>query len=188
MKRFAISLLCFIFFAAMPAFSYNVNHFTDDFVISDALELLKTTNANEVFDNLEENSVKIMFYDLSLISYSYRDHYAINGYNNMGDRCILINTKYKNAPKEEIACLIAHESCHKAKVATLEEETLATQTEAKYWLLLKHKGVLYQNDDLTQRLNNLAYLYKTSTPSKNNIETRIANSPFYRDQLALKND
>ena len=163
-----------------------MNHFTDDFKISDALLLLEKVGADEVFDNLQENSVKIVFYDLSLLSYSYKDHYAINGETNFGERYILINTKYKKCSIEEIACLIAHESCHKSKKATLAEETLATQTEAKYWIKLKQPNKTYQVTDLNKRLNQLAYLYKNSDKNNNYIQTRIANSPFYRQQLALE--
>ncbi len=186
MKKFTLSLLCFIFLGIAPAFAYNMNHFTDDFKISDALLLLEKVGADEIFDNLQENSVKIVFYDLSLLSYSYKDHYALNGETNFGERYILINTKYKKCSIEEIACLIAHESCHKSKKATLAEETLATQTEAKYWIKLKQPNKTYQVTDLNKRLNQLAYLYKNSDKNNNYIQTRIANSPFYRQQLALE--
>ena len=104
----------------------------------------------------------------------------------MGERYILINTRYKNCSTEEIACLIAHESCHKAKVATLAEETIATQTEAKYWLKLKKPNKVYNASDLKDRLDNLAYLYSHSDKNNNKIEERIANSDFYRSQLSLK--
>lgn len=186
MKKFTIVLLCLVSFSLTPVSAYNVNNFTDDFAVSDALTVLKAASENQVFDNLEENSVKIVFYDLSALSYSYKDHFAISGCNNMGDRYILINSKYRNVPKEEIACLIAHESCHKAKVATIEEETLATETEAKCWIQLKQQGKAYPNNDLTRRLDSLAYLYETSSVTKNNIQERIVNSPFYREQLAIK--
>ena len=186
MKRFILTVLCTLFISVSPALAYNMNHFTKDFKVSDALVLLERAGADEVFDNLQENSVKIMFYDLSLLSYSYRYHYAINGENNMGERYILINTRYKNCSTEEIACLIAHESCHKAKVATLAEETLATQTEAKYWLKLKKTNKVYNESDLKDRLDNLAYLYSHSDKNNNKIEERIANSDFYRSQLSLK--
>lgn len=163
-----------------------MNHFTDDFKISDALVLLERNGAAEIFDNLQENSVRILFYDLSMLSYSYRDHYAINGKNSMGKRFILINTKYMKCSTEEIACLIAHESCHKAEVATLAEETIATQTEAKYWLRLKQADKIYKENDLYDRLNNLAYLYKNSTKDDNKIQDKIANSEFYKAQLSVK--
>lgn len=184
-KKFTLFLLCFIFLA-LPASSYNINHFTDDDKIAEALAVLKNNSANEIFDNLAENSVKIIFYDLSLLSYSYRNHYAINGMNSIGDRMILINTKYYKCSAEEIACLIAHESCHKAKVATLAEETTATETEAKYWIRLKKPKKTYLQTDLLERLDDLAALYKESSPNDNKIQEQIADSEFYRKQLSIE--
>lgn len=186
MKKFILTLLCTLVITVTPAFAYNMNHFTNDFKVSDALILLEKAGADEIFDNLQENSVKIMFYDLSLLSYSYRYHYAINGENNIGERYILINTRYKNCSTEEIACLIAHESCHKAKVATFAEETIATQTEAKYWLKLKQPNKTYTDSDLKKRLDNLAYLYSNSDKNNDKIKERIANSEFYRNQFSIK--
>lgn len=187
MKRFTLLLVLALTFAlALPANAYNMKHFTDDTKITSALELLDKNGADEIFTNLQENSVKIIFYDLSLMSYDYRYHYAISGINNFGERYILLNTRYKKCSTEEIACLIAHESCHKDKVATLAEETLATQTEAKYWLKLKNPNKIYVDNDLKNRLDNLAYLYSHSDKNNNRIEERIANSEFYRSQLSIK--
>lgn len=185
MKKLTLSLI-FVLLLTLPANAYNMNHFTQDIKVTAALELLDKVGADEIFDNLQANSVKIVFYDLSLMSYDYRYHYAINGINNFGDRYILINTRYRKCSTEEIACLIAHESCHKAKVATLAEETLATQTEAKYWLKLKNPNKIYEDNDLKNRLDNLAYLYSHSDKNNNRIEERIANSEFYRNQFSIK--
>ena len=185
MKRFTLSLVL-VLSLALPVNAYNMKHFTEDIKVTAALELLDKVGADEIFDNLQANSVKIIFYDLSLMSYDYRYHYAINGTNNFGDRYILINTRYRKCSTEEIACLIAHESCHKAKVATFAEETLATQTEARYWLKLKNPNKIYTDNDLKNRLDNLAYLYSHSDKNNNRIEERIANSEFYRNQFSIK--
>ena len=138
--RFISTLICMVLFCSTCAYSWNVRNFSQDEDILDSLRLLKNIGAEEVFQNLEENSVKIIFYDLSMIDYSYKNHYAINSVDNWGERYILINSKYKNASKEEIACLIAHESFHKSNRATMQEETLATQKEAYYWSILKVPG------------------------------------------------
>lgn len=185
MKKFTLSLVL-VLSLALPVNAYNMKHFTEDIKVTAALELLDKVGADEIFDNLQANSVKIIFYDLSLMSYDYRYHYAINGTNNFGDRYILINTRYRKCSTEEIACLIAHESCHKAKVATFAEETLATQTEARYWLKLKNPNKIYTDNDLKNRLDNLAYLYSHSDKNNNRIEERIANSEFYRNQFSIK--
>ena len=184
--RLLTTLLCVVMMSANCAFSWNVKNFScDDDVIS-ALRLLKSVGAEEVFENLQENSVKIIFYDLSLINYNYRNHFAINSVDNWGERYILINSKYRSSSKEEIACLIAHESFHKSKVATMQEETLATAKEAFYWSLLKIPGKQYSDSPLTNRLNKLVCLYNDSDESYNLIENRIRNSKFYQSQLAVR--
>ena len=178
------TLICMVLFCSTCAYSWNVRNFSQDEDILDSLRLLKNIGAEEVFQNLEENSVKIIFYDLSMIDYSYKNHYAINSVDNWGERYILINSKYKNASKEEIACLIAHESFHKSNRATMQEETLATQKEAYYWSILKVPGKLYEKTSLAHRLNNLVCLYNDSNDNVNLIEKKIQNSTFYQSQLA----
>ena len=182
--RMLSTLMCMMLFCSTCAYSWNIRSFSQDEDIISALRLLKNIGAEEVFENLEENSVKIIFYDLSLIDYSYRNHYAINSVDNWGERYILINSKYKNASKEEIACLIAHESFHKSNKATMSEETLATQKEAYYWSILKVPGKFYEKTSLASRLNNLVCLYNESSEGANLIEMKIQNSKFYQSQLA----
>ena len=183
--RLISTLLCVLLFCANLAFAWNVRSFSDDYDIRQALKLLDDVGADEVFENLQENSVKIIFYDLSLINFTYCNHHAINSVDNWGDRYILINSKYRNASKEEIACLIAHESFHKSKRATMSEETLATRKEAYYWSLLRVPGKQYKDTGLAERLDRLAYLYAESTDDNNLIEQRIRNSRFYQSQLAV---
>ena len=127
-----------------------------------------------------------MFYDLSQINFTYCNHFAMNTTDNWGNRYILINSKFKNAPTEQIACLIAHESCHKGKVATLAEETTATRTEAKYWTVLKKRNIAYANTELTERLNNLVNLERVSTVNHDYIQDKISNNSFYKEQLVLR--
>ena len=183
--RFISALLCAVLFCSNIAYSWNVRSFSDDYDIRQALKLLDKIGADEVFVNLQENSVKIIFYDLSLINFSYCNHHAINSVDNWGDRYILINSKYRNATKEELACLIAHESFHKGKRATLSEETLATRKEAYYWTKLKVPGKQYRETALARRLDRLAYLYEESSDGNNLIEDKIKNSKFYQTQLAI---
>ncbi|MCD8377948.1 MAG: hypothetical protein LUB59_04075 [Candidatus Gastranaerophilales bacterium] len=183
-KLFFMAIAMMIFCIA-PACASYVDSFTTDADIKEALVMLKNAGADEVFANLEENSVKVIFYDLSLLSYDYRSHFAINSTDSFGNRYILINTRYKNASTEELACLIAHESFHKADAATLEEETLATEKEAYYWNLLKKTDKNYQASKLLYRLNSLVQLSNTSDEDNNLIQIKIINSAFYRQQLAI---
>ena len=184
LKRILLTLTCVILLCTTSAFAWNVKNYSQDETIRASLRLLNNIGADEVFENLEENSVKIIFYDLSLINFSYSNHYAINSLDNWGDRYILINSKFKKSSVEEIACLIAHESFHKSSRPTLAEETLATQKEAYYWSILKIPGKIYSNTALARRLNNLVCLHNNSDESSDLIELKIKNSKFYQSQLA----
>lgn len=184
LKNF-ITALFMLLLCITPAFASYIDNFSNDTEIQGALAVLQRAGAEDVFNNLQENSVKIAFYDLSHISYDYMNHFAINTVDSFGNRYILINTKFKNASPEELACLIAHESCHKLAVATLEEETFATRTEAKYWDILKDKNKTYEASALLDRLNGLSALEKASTDDIDLIQDKILNHAFYIQQLAI---
>ena len=185
-KRVLVLIACLFVLSSSGVSAMNLKSFSSDSKIVEALSMLDNIGAHEVFDNLQYNSVKIMFYDLSQISFNYHKHFAVNTTDTWGNRYILINTKYKNAPAEQIACLIAHESCHKAKVATLSEETRATRTEARYWMMLKKHNVESQDSALLTRLNGLANLEHSSTVGHDYIQDKISNSKFYQSQLAVR--
>ena len=181
MKKVLLTLFVFIALTITQAFAYNLDTFTSDSTILSAMELLEQNNEYEVFANLKKNAVKIKFY-----TFSMSNVYAANSYDNHGRRVILINSIYKNAPIEQIACLIAHESCHVARKATLEEETIATSKEAACWAKFKKAGVIYPQTKLTKRLNSLAELHNNSVADGNDyISDKIASSSFYRAQFNL---
>lgn len=173
-------MLVFFVFTVTQAFAYNLKSFTSDAKIMAAMQLLEQSGEYDVFTNLQKNSVKVKFYHLSMSNV-----YAANAYDEFGRRVILINSIYKDAPIEQIACLIAHESCHTARKATLEEETLATSKEAACWTRLKNPNVSYPETKLTKRLDKLAGLHLSSTDGNNYIEDKIASSSFYRNQFGL---
>ena len=180
MKNLLVTLFVFIALTVTQAFAYEAKHFTTDTKIIAALNLLEQAGETDVFANLKKNAVKIKFYNLS-----YGNVYAANAYDEFGRRVILINSIYKNAPVEQIACLIAHESCHTARKATLEEETVATSKEASCWCKLKKNGVTYPETKLTKRLNKIANLHIASADGNNYIGDKIASSSFYRTQFGL---
>ena len=155
MKKALVVIFVFFALTISQAFAYNVESFSNDTTIISAMKLLEKNGEYDVFANLKKNSVKIKFYNLS----GYGTVYAANTYDNYGRRVILINSTYKNAPIEQIACLIAHESCHVLRKATLEEETTATQKEAACWAKLKNNSVTYPDTKLTKRLNKISNLY-----------------------------
>ncbi len=164
------------------AFAANVNSYSQDAKIRSALALLDKNGAVEVFDNLDFQKAQVMFYDFSLISFSQAKHYAMKAKNG-NKNYILINSRYKNAPVEAVACLIAHESFHKLPKATFEEEVTATTQEAAYWMKLGNKSKDYGDDPLVSRLNGLSDLYSASGGRNNLIKEKIANSSFYQTQL-----
>lgn len=181
MKKVLVTLFVFVALTVTQAFAYNLKTFTSDSTILAAMEMLEQNGEYEVFANLKKNAVKVKFYTLSMSNV-----YAANSYDSYGRRVILINSIYKNAPIEQIACLIAHESCHVARKATLEEETIATSKEAACWAKLKKAGVAYPQTKLTKRLNSLAELHNDSVADGNDyIGDKIASSSFYRAQFNL---
>ena len=186
LKRELVLIACLFVLSSSAVSAMNVKYFSDDYRIREALVMLDDIGAKDVIENLQENSVKIIFYDLTQISFEYGKHFAMNTTDTWGNRYILINSKFINAPTEQIACLIAHESCHKGKVVTMAEETKATRTEARYWQVLKKHNVHYANTSLTNRLNSLANLESSSTVGHDYIQDRISNSKFYQSQLAVR--
>ena len=181
MKNVLVAVLVFFTLTITQAFAYNLKNFSNDTKILAAMELLEQKGEYDVFANLQKNSVKIKFYSLSMSNV-----YAANAYDEFGRRVILINSVYKNAPVEQIACLIAHESCHTARKATLDEETTATSKEAACWTKLRKTNVTYPETKLTKRLDKVAGLYVASNQDGNNyIQDKIASSSFYKAQFNL---
>ena len=184
LKTFIITLLVTVFCAA-PVFAARYDRYTRDIEIKEALTALQNAEAGEVFDNLNEKSVHIAFYDLAMLSPDYQNHFAINTVDSFGNRYILINSRFKYTSPEELACLIAHESFHKSDTATLDEETLATKKEAEYWNKLRNPAKNYGNSKLFERLNTLAELNEKSNQNKDFIKEEICNNSFYKQQLAI---
>ena len=181
MKKVLVAMLVFFTLTITQAFAYNLRSFTSDAKIMAAMQLLEQNGEYDVFANLQKNAVKVKFYHLSMSNV-----YAANAYDEFGRRVILINSMYKDAPVEQIACLIAHESCHTARKATLEEETTATSKEAACWAKFKRNGVTYPQTKLTKRLDKIAGLHLASVRDGNNyIGDKIASSSFYRAQFNL---
>lgn len=182
MKKRLIILMALFVLSINTVFAANVNTYSQDAKIRSALTLLNNNNAVEIFENLNFQKTKVMFYDFSLFSFSHAKHYAMKATNG-NKNYILINSRYKNAPIEAIACLIVHESFHKLSKATFEEEVTATTKEAIYWMKLGNKNQNYGDDLLVARLNNLSDLYSASNTQSNLIKDKIANSSFYQSQL-----
>lgn len=185
MKKFVLVFVALLMLSVNQAFAYRVTDFSSDTKIIAAMRLLEQAGEQDVFRNLQRYGMQVKFDDLSMVSYNKSKTFAVSTYNQFGTRVILINSIYKNAPAEQIACLIAHESFHTGYSADLEEETLATQKEAACWTRLKVASKTYPDSRLTRRLDKLSGLYLASGNGNNLVEEKIASSGFYRNQLGL---
>ena len=185
MKKVVLVFFAFLFLTLNQEFAYRVTDFSTDAKIISAMRLLEQSGEYDVFRNMQKYGMRVKFSDLSGVTSNASKAYAVSTYNQYGTRVILINSIYRNAPAEQIACLIAHESCHTGYSANLQEETIATQKEAACWSRLKVASKTYPDSKLTRRLDRLNDLYMASSEGNNLVEQKIANNGFYRNQLGL---
>ena len=185
MKKFVVLFTAFVFLTLNQAFAYRAADFSSDAKIIAAINLLEQTGETDVLRNLKRNAVRISFDDLTSYTYNANKAFALSTYNRYGTRVIMINSLYKNAPVEQIACLVAHESMHVKRVADLEEETIATQKEAATWTRLRVASKVYPDTKLTRRLDKLSGMYMASSDGNNIIQNKIANNGFYRAQYGM---
>ena len=160
-------VILLLFFSLNAAHAYDLKKVTDDTRIVAALKILDMETLEQIF---KDKRTQIIFYDFGLISYKYKNHFALTSQNSE----IVINAKYRNAPKEVLAALIAHECVHLAAKGDLEEEVSATIAEITQW------GVNVYHDDmnpLVQRLNNLSQIYAEG--GRTAIKRRIMENEFY---------
>ena len=185
MKKLVVLFSAFVLLTLNQAFAYRATDFSSDSKIISAINLLEQTGETDVLRNLQKNAVRVSFDDLTSYTYNTSKAFAVSTYNRYGTRIILINSLYKNAPVEQIACLVAHESMHVKRVADLEEETIATQKEAATWTRLRVASKAYPDTKLTRRLDKLSSMYMASSRDNNIIQNKIANNGFYRAQLGM---
>ncbi len=186
MKKLVVLFTAMIFLSlSQMVYAYRAADFSSDSKIVAAIDLLERTGETDVLRNLRKYAIRVSFDDLSSVSYNSHKTFAISTYNKYGTRVIMINSIYKDAPVEQIACLVAHESMHVKRVADLEEETIATQKEAATWIRLKNTSKVYPDSRLTKRLDRLGGMYMASSNGNNLIQNKIASSGFYRAQLGL---
>lgn len=195
MKQFVriLLILCMLNLFTNMAFATNFSKITPDKKIKNALELLESSGSNQVIkevmgDNLSNRPVKIKFYPLESLSFSYKDVHALATSDNYGNMYILINPKHRRAPDAAIASLIAHEMTHQLKETTLEEEVRAWTNEVTQWIKLKKQNptLVNQSDyncELVQRLNRLEYMYKLANNTPRLFAKEITSNERY---MALK--
>ena len=185
MKKVVVLFTAFVLFTLNQAFAYRASDFSSDAKIIAAINLLEQTGETDVLRNLQRHGIRVSFDDLTSYTYNASKAFALSTYNTYGTRVIMINSLYKNAPVEQIACLVAHESMHVKRVADLQEETIATQKEAAVWTRLKVNSKVYPDTKLTRRLDKLSGMYLASSNGNNIIQNRIASNGFYRAQLGI---
>jgi len=185
MKKVVVVLAAIILLSFNQAFAYRASNFSSDAKIVAAINLLEQAGETDVLRNLQRHGIRVSFDDLTSYTYNASKAFAVSTYNQYGTRVIMINSLYKNAPVEQIACLVAHESMHVKRVADLEEETIATQKEAATWTRLKVASKVYPDSRLTRRLDKLSGMYMASSQGNNIIQNKIASNGFYRTQLGM---
>ena len=181
-------LVLFVFVNCANA--YNYRKVTDDDRIVAALKVLEDTNSQEtlerIFNNSAKHPVQIIFYDLGMISYEYKNHFATVSDDNFGDVYIIIHTAYRNAPKEALAALIAHEAVHLAyPTENIDNEVKATSAEALQWskCLAKYPNLKFDSTNLLiARLNGLVEIYNTA--GAEGIDKKITSNPFYAEHFS----
>lgn len=187
MKHGILALLV-LFLGINSACAHDFKKISDDSRIILALQVLKSTESSDTLESLftrdkKGNYTKIIFYDLGMISYEYKKHYAMACKDNFGENYIIISTKYRNAPKEALAALIAHEAAHRLEKATLDEEVSATLAEVKQWnkSLAVNSALKDSDNELVKRLNNLCELYNKD--GEKAISQKITGNGFYKAQF-----
>lgn len=157
---------------------------TTQSTLTSALNKLEAMNNYKVLnvikgDNAVNKPIKIMFRDLAALGYGTCE--AVTAKSQDGRLVILISSKYKTAPVEAIACLIAHESVHHENTKTYEEEIRAWSMEVQTWIAFTQVNPELKNNDskLVKRLNYLSKLYAKDGNQMTSIANLIANNPAY---------
>ncbi len=180
-----------VLFSALVLLSFSNSVLAADFtantkqpVLTAALERLEAMNNRKVLNVIQgQNStgrpIKIMFRDMATMGYGTCE--AVTAKTNDGRLVILISSKYKTAPVEAVACLIAHESVHHENTKTYEEEVRAWTTEVQTWVAFTNANPSLKASDskLVKRLNYLSKLYVKDGNQNTSIASLIANQPAY---------
>ena len=145
-------------------------------------------------ENLSEKPVTIEFANLSTFNPAYGNYDAL-GWKKKNRLYIYINLKHKDAPKEALASVLAHEAIHQDELNSLNEETYAWTLEAVVWAqmleinpeIAKIQHPLVDRENLINKLfvkGNYTdkYIRKsvTSNLGYQNLPTR---SPGFEDRL-----
>lgn len=160
---------------------------TDDFNVIQALELLKDTTGEYsrraiLGSNLTSKPIKIEFKDLSQINQAYANFDAL-GWKKGGKLYIYINQKHKDAPKEALAALLAHEAIHQDELNSLNEETYAWTLEAAVWTQLSEDNPELEkiSHPLVERETVLKKLFVKGNYTSSHIRKFVISNKGYQN-------
>lgn len=185
-------VVAIFFYGLNLSFCNNYYKVSQDTKILSSLKIFERTGNTEALELLrrKDDDLKIIFYDLSLLSFNYEYYYALATSDGRGTDYILINSKFKDEPDEALASIIAHELTHQLPKATMEEEIQAWTNEARQWISCKRinpKLSEFQENKypLIKRLNYLEKLYKEAHNSDYMIAEIVERNLAY-NKLALR--
>ncbi len=160
---------------------------TTEYNVVEALELLKNTTGEYsrravLGENLTQKPIKIEFKNLSEINPAYTNFDAL-GWKKNGKLYIYINKKHKDAPKEALAALLAHEAIHQDELNSLNEETYAWTLEAAVWTQLSEDSPKIQNisHPLVERENVIKKLFEKGDYTSTYIRKFVVSNKGYQN-------
>lgn len=160
---------------------------TEERVVIDALELLDGT-AGEfskeaiLGNNLSEKPVRVEFANLANFNPTYANYDAL-GWKKKNRLYIYINQKHKDAPKEALAAVLAHEAVHQDELNSLNEETYAWTLEAVVWaqLIEANPEVAKSSHPLVDRQNLINKLFVKGNYTDEYIRKSVVSNLGYQN-------
>lgn len=187
MKKLVVTVILFVvcLVSNNMAFAGNYETITSNEKISSSLQALESVNRNDVLAILRGNNatrkpIRVMFRELEV--YGLANCEAVTMKTQAGGLVIYINKKHQNAPKEALACLIAHESQHHTQTGTKAEEVRAWVMEVSTWnaFVRQNSQVAYSNSNLVKRLNYIDNVYTKQQGGVMGIEKVVSNIGMYK--------
>ena len=85
MKKIIWLVLAVVLLSLSRVQAADFYKYSDDAKVIDALNVLENIGSSDVFARLDKSSTRIIFYDLSLMSFSYAKHYAVSSTDELGN-------------------------------------------------------------------------------------------------------
>ncbi len=178
-SAFTLLVLAFSSLSSLgPAYSQNNKYplstfisSTRDQAILDALYELVDTPAEGSLKEITGTPVRVFFKNLNEFNRALKNYDALSWLSPDGQHVIFINMKHKNAPKEALAAIIAHEVLHNDPDNSVQEEITGWTQEAIIWQVMKQRNpalarIPTNQYPLVDRLNRIESEYKKGTLSQ----------------------